>query len=1416
MWPALIALVLTTTSQAAPLELKQGDHVCLIGNTLPERLQHDGWFETLIHSRFPRHQLVVRNLAFSADEVVIRQRSDGFGSPDDHLKSHKADVILAFFGFNESFHDKDGLDSFKKDLDAFLKHTLSQNYNGYTPPRIVLISPIATEDLKNPDLPDGHAINDRLAAYTEAMAEVARTNKVPFVDLYGPTRDLFAKTDEPLTINGIHLSSDGNRALAPVLDRVLFGPRPTAIDWTRLEPLRRAVLDKNFHWFHRYRTTDGYSTYGGRADLKFVDGQTNREVVQREMEVLDVMTANRDRRLWAVAQGGDLKINDANTPPFLTVKTNKPGEGPDGEHLYLGGEEAIGKMTVAKGMKVNLFASEEMFPELINPVQMAFDTKGRLWVAAWPMYPHWKPKEEMNDKLLILEDTDGDGQADKCITFADHLHNPTGFEFYGDGVLVAMAPYLLKLRDTDGDDRADVRERILGGLDSADTHHTANSFTLDPGGGLYFQEGVFHRTQVETPYGPVRNLNAGVWRFEPRTWKFERYVPFDFANPHGHAFGRWGQDYVVDGTGANPYDAALFSGYLDSPEKHPHPPQLYQQRTRPCPGIEVLSSKHFPEESQGNLLVANVIGFAGILQYRMDEKGASYAGTEVEPIIFSSDPNFRPADLEIGPDGALYFTDWHNPVIGHMQHNLRDPSRDKIHGRVYRVTVEGPPVDQSSPDRGPADPGAARAPQSPEDRVRYRARIELAARKTDEVLDAVKDWVANLDASDPDVEHHRLEALWVHQFHNVVNEDLLRRLLRSPDYHARAAATRVLCYWRDRVSDPLALLKTQANDDHPRVRLEAVRACSFFNDPKAAEVALEALKYPTDEYLSYTLRETMRQLEPFWKKAIAEGTPIALDNPAGIDYLLQSVNTVELVKLPRTPLVLQALLSRPEIPPQYREEALKGLAEKNQTDVTNELLAAIDRLDRAEGGTGDRALRDLAPLLFDHSGQTGDDHAHHARADLHAAHDRLATLAHSAQRPFTRQVALVALMTADGALDPAWSQAAGSPATLRDLLEAVPLIPDPALRAKAHERVRPLVTDLPPDLAEAAGKSKGLTGRYVRIELLRRRTLTLAEVQVFSDGVNIAPSGQATQSSVAYGGEPGRAIDGQTSGAYGDGGQTHTRENENHPWWELDLGSERPIEAVVIWNRTEDGGRYAKRLDGFRLSVLDASRQPVFQKSDLPAPADHTRFEFPGDPAGSIRRAAIAAIVTTGVDPAGTFHQLADLVRKDDQRDAAINAISRIPSRQWPRAEVRPLVDSIIARVSKLPASERTTPAARDALQLGNDLAALLPRHDAQSIRKALRALGVPVLVVRPVPHQILYDKTQLYVEAGRPVEIVFDNVDIMPHNFVVTAPARWRKSGSPPRRWPPTRTPTPATSCRSCPKCSTPPACSPPDSRNA
>jgi len=259
--------------------------------------------------------------------------------------------------------------------------------------------------------------------------------------------------------------------------------------------------------------------------------------------------------------------------------------------------------------------------------------------------------------------------------------------------------------------------------------------------------------------------------------------------------------------------------------------------------------------------VGDVINFQGILRYKIDDQGASFVGVELEPIVRSTDPNFRPSDLKVGADGAIYFIDWQNPIIGHMQHNLRDPSRDREHGRIYRITYEGRPLDKPVAIAGEPIEKLLDVLKAPEDRVRYRARIELGGRPTNDVIAAAKKWMAGLNTHDPDYEHHLLEALWLHQAHNVVDADLLNRVLKSNDFHARAAATRVLCYWRDRVSKPLEPLRAKINDPHPRVRLEAIRALSFFNEEEAMSVALEMLAHPEDEYLHFVFGETLNTLE---------------------------------------------------------------------------------------------------------------------------------------------------------------------------------------------------------------------------------------------------------------------------------------------------------------------------------------------------------------------------------------------------------------------------------------------------------------------------------------------------------------------------------------------------------------------------
>ena len=698
---ALSLLSFCAVSRAADFKLEKGDHVCIVGGTMAERMQHYGWLETLLHAQYPEHELVFRNLAYSGDEVDgfrnrdKRLRSKDFGSFDQwlsgsapcpqpdklsprdagkvrenrfELTNTKADVIFAFYGATESMAGKSGLAEFKKNVGDFIDHVASKQYNGKSAPRVVLFSPTAHEFIQDPNLPTQEYVKSRnadLKMYADAMAEVAKSKNVAFVDIFSATAGDKA-VGKSLTINGIHQNEAGDLAIATACEKGIGGSSKAP---SSLDALRKAVNDKNFFWFNRYRVTDGYSTYGDRAFLKFSegpggygDGLSNYSVGQRELDILDIKTSNRDKVVWSFAKGKESKADDSNIPELIPVISNKPGPLEGGKHEFLTGEQSIEKMTVHKNMKVELFAEESQFPELVNPVQMAFDTKGRLWVAVWPTYPHWNPTEPMQDKLLILEDTNGDGTADTCKTFAGDIHNPTGFEFWGGGVLVAQGPDLLFLKDTNGDDKYDVKERIIHGLDTADTHHTSNSFALEPGGAVYFQEGTFHHSQVETPWGGARRVaNGAVFRYEPRTQKFDVYVSFGFANPHGHAFEKWGQDFVYDGTGAQPYHALLFSGAVDYPNKHGRPPQVYQQRTRPCAGVELLSSSHFPEDHRDNLLVLNVIGFQGVLQYKLEEKGSSFGATEVEPVVFSSDPNFRPSDIEVAPDGSIYFADWHNP-----------------------------------------------------------------------------------------------------------------------------------------------------------------------------------------------------------------------------------------------------------------------------------------------------------------------------------------------------------------------------------------------------------------------------------------------------------------------------------------------------------------------------------------------------------------------------------------------------------------------------------------------------------------------------------------------------------------------------------------------------------------------------------
>lgn len=874
------------------LELSEGDRIVIIGNTLAERMQYFNHFETRLHALFPDKKLVVRNLGFSADTVNLRLRSQDFDDHGHTLYDHEPDVILAFFGFNESFAGPDGVEQFKADLKTFVEQIRQYQYP-YTnfprgsdkantvdgegeapaePPQIVLFSPTPFENRGKRTLPDGKAQNKNLELYTAAIEAVSKETGVLFADVFHPFTKAFDSDDARkhpetyvgLTSNGVHLNDQGYWLLSGLIETQLFagGLRPGGrkVDISReyqerLKPLHAAVAEKNLQFFYDYRAINGFYIYGGRKKpfgvVNFPD----------EFAKLRKMIKNRDERIWAIAQGKDVpkEIDDSNTGDLKSIATNFKNE-----VRVTPPEEAIEAFKLPQGYEINLFASEEEFPDLENPVQMAWDAKGRLWVTTMGSYPMYLPGTPVNDKILILEDTDGDGRADKQTVFADGLHVPTGIELGHGGAYVAQQPNVLFLKDTDGDDKADVRQYRLHGFDSGDSHHAISAFTWGPGGALYFQEGTFHHSQIETPYGPVRLANAGVFRYEPLTEKLDAFIAYNFANPWGHTFDRWGQNLVADASGGANYFGTAFSGDVDFPRQHRGMKQFLVKQWRPTSGCELVSSSNFPKEAQGNYLLNNVIGFHGVLQYKMMEDESGFKAEPVEPLLRSADPNFRPVDLEFGPDGALYLIDWFNPLIGHMQHSLRDPKRDKNHGRVWRIHYTGNPLVKTLSLADASTPELFELLASYEDRTRYRVRRELWSRDVKDVMAAGRKWFAGLDQSADNFEHLRLEWLWLHQAVDMVDVDLLKTVLGAEEPNARAAATRVLCYWRDRVPEPLELLRQQINDEHPRVRLEAVRALSFFEGEqatKALEVAVESLIYPQDYYLEYTLKETMDTLE---------------------------------------------------------------------------------------------------------------------------------------------------------------------------------------------------------------------------------------------------------------------------------------------------------------------------------------------------------------------------------------------------------------------------------------------------------------------------------------------------------------------------------------------------------------------------
>ncbi len=627
-------------------------------------------------------------------------------------------------------------------------------------------------------------------------------------------------------------------------------------------------------------------------------------------------------------------------------------------------------LEVHEDFEIELFADESL--GIANPVAMQWDSRGRLWVLCTLAYAQMKPGEIPDDKLFILEDTDGDGKADRSILFAGGLEMPMGFALGHGGVWVAEGPDLLHLRDTDGNDKADEREVILTGFGTGDTHQNISNLKFDAGGFLYFTQGLHAFSQVETPWGISRGDTAGFWRFDPRT---TRLAPFGFPsmtsqNPCGVAFDRWGSLFIKSNAPHLCYATPAMIPTTHSREL------MISGRVGETPGKSmggaIVESDHLPEWIQGHAIIAGYFA-REVSAIPLVEEGSGFSISNPIRLVYGGHPSFRPVDTLQGPDGAIYVADWFNPVINHYQVSLRHPDRDYSHGRIWRIRAKDreliSPPDLEKLTQEQLFEQLKSGERWIRDQVkRLLSETRLPGQKrsgdtSDEILTkALETWaLENLDPGEAADSHALAEASGILESYGAVSPAILANLRSSVDPHARAVVARIIGRAAEPVPDARKALAALINDPHPRPRLEAVVACANRPGDDSLKLALTALDAgEPDRFLAYALGQSVFALEDEWRKKLSDDLSY-FSRPSHLAYVLETVGGSDSADLARR--ALEKTPESPDAPRLLAVLARQGNASDLKTVI--EAVAAsrdLTLLDALLTASEERSVRPEAPF----------------------------------------------------------------------------------------------------------------------------------------------------------------------------------------------------------------------------------------------------------------------------------------------------------------------------------------------------------------------------------------------------------------------------------------------------------------------